>query len=143
MRLMHLCAAILCMSLGAESLATDTQFTLKIRVIHALKSGSGISPSLTDLKADLAQLNYSGFKLIDGHTKKVFEREVVALEYPGSRWLQVRTRGVKKGALQVSLKVRDLKFKAKVRIPDGSTILVGGPAHKGGNIILAVTATRL
>ena len=50
MRLMHLCAAILCMSLGAESLATDTQFTLKIRVIHALKSGSGISPRCYEIQ---------------------------------------------------------------------------------------------
>ena len=128
----------------ADSALAQAQFQMRIRVIHATKSGTRMDAGLSDLKADLGQLNYTSFKLIDGHTKTVFDREVVALEFPGSRWLEVRTRGVAKdGALKVSLKVRDLKLKAKAKVGDGSTVLLGGPPHQGGSIILAVTAKRL
>ena len=45
--------------------------------------------------------NYRSFKLLDGHQKQVFSRETVALEFPGNRWLNVRTKGIAKdGALK-------------------------------------------
>ena len=130
--------------LFAESAQAQVQFKMSIRVIHATKDGNRVDPGVSDLKSDLAQLAFTSFKLLDGHTKTVFDREVVALEFPGSRWLEVRTRGVaKNGALKVSLKVRDLKFKARAKVGAGSTVLLGGPPHQGGSIILAVTATKL
>lgn len=130
--------------LFAESAQAQVQFKMSIRVIHATKDGNRVDPGISDLKSDLAQLAFTSFKLLDGHTKTVFDREVVALEFPGSRWLEVRTRGVaKNGALKVSLKVRDLKFKARAKVGAGSTVLLGGPPHQGGSIILAVTATKL
>jgi hypothetical protein len=130
--------------LFAEAAQAQVQFKMSIRVIHATKDGNRVDPGISDLKSDLAQLAFTSFKLLDGHTKTVFDREVVALEFPGSRWLEVRTRGVaKNGALKVSLKVRDLKFKARAKVGAGSTVLLGGPPHQGGSIILAVTATKL
>ena len=130
--------------LFTESAQAQVQFKMSIRVIHATKDGNRVDPGISDLKSDLAQLAFTSFKLLDGHTKTVFDREVVALEFPGSRWLEVRTRGVaKNGALKVSLKVRDLKFKARAKVGAGSTVLLGGPPHQGGSIILAVTATKL
>ena len=124
--------------------AAQSQYKMSIRVIHATKDGTRVDPGVVDLKADLAQLAFTSFKLLDGHTKTVFDREVVALEFPGSRWLEVRTRGVAKdGSLKVSMKVRDLKFKAKAKVGAGSTVLLGGPPHQNGSIILAVTATQL
>ena len=131
-------------ALIADQALAQAQFKMSIRVIHATKSGTRIDPGVMDLKADLAQHAFTSFKLLDGHTKTVFDREVVALEFPGSRWLEVRTRGVAKdGALKVSMKVRDLKFKAKAKVGAGSTVLLGGPPHQGGSLILAVTATQL
>ncbi|MEE2835720.1 MAG: hypothetical protein VYB65_06850 [Myxococcota bacterium] len=124
--------------------AAQSQYKMSIRVIHATKDGTRVDPGVVDLKADLAQLAFTSFRLLDGHTKTVFDREVVALEFPGSRWLEVRTRGVAKdGSLKVSMKVRDLKFKAKAKVGAGSTVLLGGPPHQNGSIILAVTATQL
>ena len=52
-------------------------------MIHATKDGTRVDPGVVDLKADLAQLAFTSFKLLDGHTKTVFDREVVALEFPG------------------------------------------------------------
>ena len=128
----------------AESAVAQSQFKMSIRVIHATKDGKRMDPGVMDLKADLSQLAFTSFKLLDGHTKTVFDREVVALEFPGSRWLEVRTRGIAKdGSLKVSMKVRDLKFKAKAKVGAGSTVLLGGPPHQNGSIILAVTATKL
>lgn len=116
-------------------------FELQIRVIHALTDGGGLDPRLQDLKVDLSQLNYRSFKLLDGHRKQVYSYEAIALEFPGNRWLNVRTKGVtKEGTLKLRLTIRDLGFKAKVKVRPGSTILVGGPPHDGGAIVLAVTA---
>ena len=81
--------------------AAQSQYKMSIRVIHATKDGTRVDPGVVDLKADLAQLAFTSFKLLDGHTKTVFDREVVALEFPGSRWLEVRTRGVAKTPLKV------------------------------------------
>ena len=108
---------ILVIAFFAESAMAQSQFKMSIRVIHATKDGKRMDPGVMDLKADLSQLAFTSFKVLDGHTKTVFDREVVALEFPGSRWLEVRTRGIAKdGSLKVSMKVRDLKFKAKAKV---------------------------
>ena len=126
----------------AEALDAEA-FQLQIRVIHARSDGAGVDPRLQDLKVDLGQLNYRSFKLLDGHQKQVFSRETVALEFPGNRWLNVRTKGIAKdGSLKIRLSIRDLKFKVKAKVRPGSTILVGGPPHDGGAIVLAVTAAK-
>jgi len=126
----------------ADALEADA-FELQIRVIHARTDGAGVDPRLQDLKVDLGQLNYRSFKLLDGHKKQVFSRETIALEFPGNRWLNVRTKGVAKdGTLKIRLSIRDLGFKVKAKVRPGSTILVGGPPHDGGAIVLAVTAAK-
>ncbi|MBM65458.1 MAG: hypothetical protein CMH55_04395 [Myxococcales bacterium] len=118
-------------------------FELQIRVVHARTDGAGLDPRLQDLKVDLGQLNYRSFKLLDGHKKQVFSRETIALEFPGNRWLNVRTKGMTKdGALKIKLSIRDLGFKVKAKVRPGSTILVGGPPHDGGAIVLALTAAK-
>lgn len=141
----YMTAAALLLLFGfaeAEALETDA-FQLQIRVIHARTDGVGVDPRLQDLKVDLGQLNYRSFKLLDGHKKQVFSRETLALEFPGNRWLRVRTKGLAKdGNLKVQLSIRDLGFKVKAKVRPGSTILVGGPPHDGGAIVLAVTAVK-
>ena len=141
----YLTATVLLLLFGfAEAEAIDADaFQLQIRVIHARTDGAGLDPRLQDLKVDLGQLNYRSFKLLDGHKKQVFSRETVALEFPGNRWLNVRTKGVAKdGSLKIRLSIRDLRFKVKAKVRPGSTILVGGPPHDGGAIVLAVTAAK-
>ena len=126
-----------------SSAGEPTQFKLTIRVVHAVTQGSGVDPALKDLTTDLQQLNFGGFTLLDRHSKVAYDREVIALEFPGSRWLELRTKGqTKKGDLKLKLNIRDLGFKAKATVGDGRTIIVGGPPHKGGRILLAVTAQR-
>jgi len=141
----YLTATVLLLLFGfAEAEAIDADaFQLQIRVMHARTDGAGLDPRLQDLKVDLGQLNYRSFKLLDGHKKQVFSRETVALEFPGNRWLNVRTKGVAKdGSLKIRLSIRDLRFKVKAKVRPGSTILVGGPPHDGGAIVLAVTAAK-
>lgn len=143
-----LIAAIAAATFAGPAAAAGEQVQLEIRVIEA-KAGAreDIDPRLKALAKDLRSLPFRQYRLVDNHKKTLGPGERLSFQFPGpgkqdERFLVVTSQGEKGGKLRFSLQIDALKFRTNVAVPNGGTILVGGPRTEGGNMLFAVTARR-
>ncbi len=129
--------------------APTEKYVVELRVIEAVKGDAGdgvdVDKKLQGLAKDLKNLPFKKFDLKDEHTSLVQEGERVSLEIPvlskkgkdKKRFLVVAAHGRQSGGkLRFSLGIEALKFDTLVAVPDGGTIIVGGPRGEGGNAVL-------
>lgn len=145
-----LCAALFAaLTTSAPALAAKERVRLQIRVIEAAP-GPGpqqVDPRLNALAKDLRSLPFVRYDLKDAHEKVMAPAERVSFEFPGRsgerRFLVVTSHGEQTGGkLRFQLTIAELKFDTLVAVPDGGTILVGGPKHGGKTVFFAVTAKK-
>jgi hypothetical protein len=134
---------------GPSALAAQPteRYVVELRVIEASK-GEGdldVDSRLAVLSKDLKNLPFKKFELKDAHTSLVQEGERVSLEIPVAgkkgkdkkRFLVVAAHGRQAGGkLRFSLGIEALKFDTLVSVPNGGTIIVGGPRADGGTAVL-------
>lgn len=138
LKLVALVAMFMVVGLGA---AKQT-YQIEIRIIEASPEGGSIDPALKGYAKDLQALPYRSYRQLDSHTKQLRTGETVSMQFPGPerRLLKVRSNGPVSSKHSFTLTIDAMGFKSKVRIPDGGALIVAGPKHKNGVILLAVTA---
>lgn len=126
------------------------QYVIELRVIEGERAKSGergdpvVDKRLSSLAKDLQTLPFKSFTLKDAHTSLVQDGERVSLEIPGDargkggkRFLVVAAHGRQAGGkLRFSLGIEAVKFDTLVAVPNGGTIIVGGPRGEGGKVLL-------
>lgn len=133
--------------------APSEKYLVELRVIEASKGDDvlNVDPRLSGLAKDLKNLPFKSFQLKDAHTSLVQEGERVSLEIPvlgkkgkdKKRFLVVAAHGRQNGGkLRFSLGIEALKFDTLVAVPNGGTIIVGGPRGDGGNAVLFAFTAR-
>lgn len=117
---------------------------VRIGAVIASNSGHGFDPELVALKRQFDSLfSYTSYRLIEKQSKNVGWGDRAAFDLPGGRFLLVIPRGYKDG--HVSLKIllidgsRPL-VDTKLALRDRGTLLVGGPRHQEGVLIIAIGA---
>ncbi len=115
-----------------------------VHVIHASKAPGKVDPRLAQLKKQLAAFAFRSYTL---HRVQVLTLALGAtgeVDLPGARTLFVTPKGRDaQGKLKVHLRI-DKVVDATYLIANGGTLIVGGPRHGEGTMILAITqsATR-
>ena len=140
----YVISLLLAAGVGDSLRAAD--FVLKVRQIAADNSGSGVDKNLDDIKHDLKKINFNSFSLKKTDNVDLGENETVKLEVLGNNTLEFvcGRRCRRKLKLNVRIGPNNSKSKAMnttLRIPDGATFLIGGPAYGEGSLILAFTAS--
>ena len=146
--LLTLCVTGLAAS-ALQAAAPTERYLLELRVIEGEKGDDNaatvVDKRLSSLAKDLKNLPFKTFLLKDAHTSLVAEGERVSLESPvlskkgkeKKRFLVVAAHGRQVGGkLRFSLAIDALKFETLVAVPDGGTIIVGGPRGDGGSAVL-------
>lgn len=145
-RALLLAAAGLVFTAGsAEAAPNGGTITVQVRVIEASNNGSGMDPALRALARDLKTLPFKSFKLRDAHQKKLRKGERMSFQFGGKnakdrRFLELDSRGKKGNKLRFSIAIKALRFATKVAVPDGGTIVVGGPKDGDSILVFAITA---
>ncbi len=132
------------------------RYVVDVRIIECERSAAGqpaepqIDKGLAGLAKDLSTLPFRSFVLKDAHSSVVQSGGSLSLEIPGpsngptkgKRFLVVAAHGRQAGGkLRFSLGIEAVRFDTLVAVPDGGTIIVGGPRAEGGKVILfALTA---
>jgi hypothetical protein len=144
-RLYNVWIAMLLVCLSAEGLAKGPKAQINIRVIHAVKGKTpSIDPALKDIQAELIDLPFSKFKLLDKLESKIDIGSSIELQFPGDRAIKVQFLGVDTNkdkemlSLQLSIKPR---LNMQLRVANGGRTLLGGPSHKEGILFLDLSAT--
>ena len=119
---------------------------LQVQVIYAANQEGGVDSRLGGLAENLKKtFRYSMYQLLDAPKGSAALNEVWRTALPDNRSLEITPTAVQES--QYSLKVTVLSsggqpsFNTVVRLHRGSTVLVGGPSHQKGVLIIAISAS--
>ena len=122
------------------------QVQVRLRAIHASNAGSSVDPSLRDLHKELGSLfNFTSYRLMRDETLNLSLNQLVSISaHEGRIILEATLVGLHKNMAEIKLKVvREGTeiLNTQVRLLPGRTILLGGPRHlRGGVVIYALHA---
>jgi hypothetical protein len=125
----------------------NIQLEVVVREIVADNSGQGLDSRLGDIGKDLKKMSYSTFRLEQTHNHRVQGAHEVKVALLGKNALLIVPSGEEDGKLRFKVKLtpgdkKQRSFESTLRIPDGGTFMIGGPAYGEGVLILALTARK-
>ena len=133
---------------GAQSIAQQaTGMEVVVREIVADNSGQGLDSRLKDIGKDLKKLAYTTYRLEQTHSQRLTGNAQNKIVLLGDNVLLLSSAGEEGGKLRLKVKLtpgnsKSRSFESTLRIPDGGTFIIGGPAHGDGVLILAFTARK-
>jgi hypothetical protein len=134
-------ALTLACSSGSDGLA-QTPISLTVQVIHASNQGAAVDPALARLRTQLSSLTFTNYRLLETHPLSTKLGAKHALPLPGGRTLDLYPYGLSDGRLELLVTITEGSKRildTTVRLSNNNAIVVGGPAHAGGVLIVALS----
>jgi hypothetical protein len=131
-------------SAGRPTLAAGADaIRLGVEVIYASNEGQRVDPSLAHVERQLRAFRYSSFRQLGSHAlvQSIGQQGTVPL--PGGRTLLLAPQGISGGSVVLLASIQGggrVLLNTELKLANGGTILVGGPVHEAGVLILAITA---
>lgn len=118
---------------------------LKVQVIYAANEAGGVDGRLGTLAAELQKtFRYSKYELLDSPQGSAAVNQGWRTGLPGDRSLEITPTAIKDGEYTLTVRVQASGGQAlvntRVKLKAGRTVLVGGPTHQKGVLIIAITA---
>jgi hypothetical protein len=115
-----------------------------IRVILASHQAKGIDARLQDIQKNLGALfNYSSYQLLQERYLLLAEGQVNKLPLANNKELHIKLIQAQGGTAEIAVEIlrsgRGI-FKTTAKLKKGGTLLIGGPKHEDGVLILAISA---
>jgi hypothetical protein len=130
-------------SLKAADSSSQT-VRVKIGTILASNQTDEFDPRLNTMRNQLKVMKYRSYRLLKEDIQNVPWQGNASFDIPGGRSLLVTPQEFRNK--QISLKIR-LQHGDKpvvdttVRLNNGGNLLLGGPPHEGGVLVLSISAT--
>ncbi len=123
------------------------QVQVRLRVIHASNEGTSVDPPLRDLHKELGSLfSFTSYRLMREEILNLSLNQPVSISaHEGKIILDATLVGMHKNMAEIKLKVvREGKeiLDTQVRLLPGRTILVGGPKHLRGGVVIYALHSR-
>jgi hypothetical protein len=129
------------------SLSTaSAQVQVRLRAIHASDAGSGVDPSLRDLHKELGSLfSFTSYRLMRDEILNLSLNQPASISSREGRIIiEITLVGLHKNVAELRIRVNREGteiLNTQVRLFPGRTVLVGGPRHtRGGVVIYALHA---
>lgn len=129
----------------SATLYAQATVPLRVQVVYAANEPGGVDNRLGGMAAELQRtFRYSMYQLLDAPQGSAALNQPWVASLPGDRRLEIVPTAIQGG--QYSLTVRILSSSGQalvntaVRLRSGATVLVGGPSHQKGVLIIAITA---
>ena len=141
--LICLLAGLMSFALIGPSLSfAGSSLKVKVDVIKADRESSHVDPQLNDLVKELSPvLNFTGFTLVKKSEVRLQNNEKDEIRLSADRSLELHFLGFEdnQGRLQVRI-LEDKKemFKTVVLLVDNGHVLIGGPPHDEGVLLLRI-----
>jgi hypothetical protein len=128
--------------LTADRALAQTPINLTVQVIQASNQGTAVDPALAKIRSQLSSLTYTNYRLLHTHplATQLGAKHVIPL--PGGRTMDLYPYGLSEGRLELLVTITEGSKRildTTVRLSNNSTIVVGGPAHAGGVLIVALS----
>lgn len=138
--------AVVCLLLlsAAAASAAPAPVTVEIGVVVASSKGKSIDPSLESLRTKLQSMfSYSSYTLIDRMKRPIAAGETGEFGLPGGRTMRVTPVGAPEGKVRLAVQVMEggkNLLTTTLGLNRGGMVLVGGPPHQSGVLILLISA---
>jgi hypothetical protein len=123
---------------------TLAQVQTRVRVIQASNVGKAIDPSLRDLHDQLGSLfNFTSYRLLRDEIVILSPNQPASVSTHKGRSIEITQVGFQRNIAELRVRIRrdgtDI-LNTQVRLSPGRTVLIGGPKHGEGVVILALSA---
>lgn len=120
------------------------QAETRIRIIAASNVGSAIDPSLRDVHDQLGSLfNFTSYRLLRDETLSLSLGRTLEIPLHKERSMEITLMSQRRDMAEIKVRIKregtDI-LNTQVRLSPGRTVLIGGPKHREGVIILALSA---
>jgi hypothetical protein len=116
----------------------------RVRIIGASNVGSSIDPSLRDVHDQLGTLfNFTSYRLLRDLNLHLVGNQPAEVPVHKGRSMEVTLIGEYRNTVELRIRIKRDGMNildTQVRLSQGRTILIGGPKHGEGEIILAISA---
>ena len=126
---------------AAETAPQSVQVT--VRSILAGNQSDEFDPKLKSLEQQLKPLKHRSYKALKDESQTIPWQGSKAFEIPGGRSLTIATQEFQNN--RIGLKIRLTQgdkplIDTTVKIANKGNIILGGPAHEGGSLVLSISA---
>lgn len=133
--------ALLCLWTSGVS---ASQVELQVKVIHASKHGQEVDKRVHPIIERLNKLfDFTSYKLLADQREKSSLNEVKIFTLPDGRSLELTLSGKdEEERHKLKLEIPGL-LSTDFRLKDGASLILGGPRHKNGVLILIIQAVEI
>jgi len=128
---------------GSRCLAADT-VSVDVGTVYASNEGSSVDPALNHIRGKLQSMfNYSSYKMLDRKRRSLALGETGDYELPGRRTMHISPLPAKENKVRLSVNIREggkNLLSTTIGLSRGGMVLVGGPTHEAGVLILIISA---
>ncbi len=118
---------------------------LSVNVIYADNSDRGVDSRLAVLERQLqTTFRYTTYQLMGSHNQFLAMGQPGHVALPGGKLLVLVPQGISGGAVVLLVSIQQggqVLLNSQLKLANRGTILVGGPVHEAGVLILAIGAT--
>jgi len=126
-----------------SSVALGEEVGIGVRVILASHQEKAPDARLQDIQKNLDTLNYSSYQLLQERSFLLAQGQSGQLPLAGNKELHVKLLQEQGGTAEIAVEILQggkRIFKTTAKLKKGGTLLIGGPKHEEGVLILAIAA---
>ena len=132
---------LLTAALPAE--AADT-VTVDVGAVYASNEGTSIDPALGTIRGKLLSMfNYTSYRMLDRKRRSLSVGETGEFELPGGRSMRATPLPAQGDKVRLSIRISEGQrnlLTTTLGLRRGGMVLVGGPPHQSGVLILIISA---
>jgi hypothetical protein len=138
-----LCCLMLLLLAAVPSGAADT-VTVDVGSVYASNDGTSIDPALGTIREKLhSMFNYTSYRMLDRKRRSLSIGEAGEFTLPGQRTMRATPLPARGDKVRLSIQISDGPrnlLTTTLGLRRGGMVLVGGPSHQAGVLILLISA---
>jgi hypothetical protein len=134
---------LLLLAAAVPSEAADT-VAVDVGAVYASNEGTSIDPALGTIRGKLhSMFNYTSYRMLDRKRRILSVGETGEFELPGRRAMRATPLPARGDKVRLSIQISDGPrnlLTTTLGLRRGGMVLVGGPSHESGVLILIISA---
>jgi hypothetical protein len=135
---------VLLLLLCGSGSAAAQAVSVEIGSVYASNEGSSMDPVLGNIRGKLQSMfNYTSYRLLDRKRRSLAVGETGEFELPGRRTMRVTPVPAQGDKVRLSVQITEGAknlLTTTLGLSRGGMVLVGGPSHQAGVLILIISA---
>ena len=130
--------------LAAVPSEADDTVSVEVGSVYASNEGSSIDPALGTIRGKLhSMFSYTSYRMLDRKRRSLSVGEAGEFELPGHRTMRATPRPARGDKVRLYIQISDGPrnlLTTTIGLRRGGMVLVGGPTHGAGVLILIISA---